>query len=184
MQLLDEIFRDSFLYLSRWELDAAVISCQKFYSIIDEKMTRVCLRRLEKSGITGKTTFLFSDERVQYTFNRIELARPEDLGPYLRSTSVGCLGLSFYEPLKSESFSAVMEGLLVSAPTMVVDRLRFDYGAFSRADFARITRLCRALVSLSRLNFDGYVPTEINTGKALLTLPPLNFIPNPPIDFY
>lgn len=157
MQLLDEIFHDSFLYLSRWEQDSAVISCQQFYSIIDEQMTRMCLRRLEKAGITHNSTFLFSDECIKFTFNRIDLTRPEELGPYLRSTSIGCLSLSFHEPLKSESFSAVMDGLLESAPTMAVDKLRFDHGAFSRADFATITHRCRTFTSLEQLNFDVYV---------------------------
>lgn len=157
MHLPNGVFRDSFLCLSRWELDAAAITCHPFHAIIDEQMTGVCLRRLEKAGINRDTIFLLRDERARFTLNRIELSRPEELGPYLRSTSVGLLSVSFDEPLKSKSFGAVMDGLLDSAPTMVVEKMRFDDGAFSRVDFARITHLCRTFMSLGQLVFDGYV---------------------------
>lgn len=72
MLLQNETWTEIFSSLSRSDLDALILSCSQFSSLIQELLSDVCLRWLSSVRLTSST-----DNTGEYC---IEFERPRDLG--------------------------------------------------------------------------------------------------------
>ncbi|KAH7704922.1 hypothetical protein AAVH_27876, partial [Aphelenchoides avenae] len=117
--------------------------------VITRRMTKVCLRRLRQVRITNSNTFILTERDP----DDVVLVDVDDIAAYLSSSYISYAGVTFTEALSSKCFDLVMNGLNESASTLAIEKLYFEEGRFSRSDFARITSMCKELMSMDELHF-------------------------------
>lgn len=107
------------------------------------------LRRLHQAKITNANTFVLTERDP----DDVVLVDVDDIAAYLSSAYVDYMGVTFTEALSSKCFDVVMNGLMTSTSTLAIEKLHFEKGSFSRSDFAKITNMCKALMSINELHF-------------------------------